>query len=178
MFCPQTPIASGGWRLRPQALSVTRLSCTNLLTTSSNFDILVNFLTWGFSLFPLANPGYVLNQPPTFWSFILYPTKKYLFSRPSSDVIACDLRFSPPPNSKSWLRLCIKPCAICIPDTGCRILVLHRRSRDFGLGGGLNRKSQAMTSSESFEKKYFFMGHRTLQRCKAAKYTLHCFQSA
>ena len=27
-----------------------------------------------------------------------------------------DLRFRPPPNSKSRLRLCIKPCAICIPD--------------------------------------------------------------
>ena len=42
-----------------------------------------------------------------------------------------DLRFSPPPNSKSRLRLCIKPCAICIPDTGCCILVflahLHER---------------------------------------------------
>ena len=35
-----------------------------------------------------------------------------------------DLRFSPPPNSKSRLRLCIKPCAICIPDTGRCILVL------------------------------------------------------
>ena len=37
-----------------------------------------------------------------------------------------DLRFSPPPNSKSRLRLCIKPCAICIPDTGCCIFVLLR----------------------------------------------------
>ena len=35
-----------------------------------------------------------------------------------------DLRFSPPPNSKSRLCLCIKPCAICIPDTGRCILVL------------------------------------------------------
>ena len=37
-----------------------------------------------------------------------------------------DLRFSPPPNSKSRLRLCIRPCAICIPDTGCCIFVLLR----------------------------------------------------
>ena len=35
-----------------------------------------------------------------------------------------DLRFSPPPNPKSRLRLCIKPCAICIPTTGCCIFVL------------------------------------------------------
>ena len=35
-----------------------------------------------------------------------------------------DLWFSPPPNSKFRLRLCIKPCAIRIPDTGRCILVL------------------------------------------------------
>ena len=42
-----------------------------------------------------------------------------------------DLRFSPPPNLKSRLRLCIKSCAICIPDTGRGKLVLlahlHKR---------------------------------------------------
>ena len=35
-----------------------------------------------------------------------------------------DLRFSPPPNSKSRLCLRIKPCAICIPDTDRGMLVL------------------------------------------------------
>ena len=35
-----------------------------------------------------------------------------------------DLRFSPPPNSKSRLRLYIRSCAICIPDTVRCILVL------------------------------------------------------
>ena len=30
--------------------------------------------------------------------------------------------------------------------------LMHRRSQDFGLGGGLNRKSNAMTSSEIFKK--------------------------
>ena len=61
------------------------------------------------------------------------------------------LRFSPPPNSKFRLRLCIKPCAICIPDTGRCILVLlaHLHKR-------------LLT---------------TLLRCKATKYTLHCFQA-
>ena len=37
-----------------------------------------------------------------------------------------DLWFSPPPNSKSRLCLCIKLCAICIPDIGCCIFVLLR----------------------------------------------------
>ena len=62
-----------------------------------------------------------------------------------------DLRFSPPPNSESSLCLCIKPCAICIPDTGRCILVLLAHLHE-----------QLLT---------------TLQRCKATKYTLHCFQS-
>ena len=31
-----------------------------------------------------------------------------------------------PPNQKSWLRLCIKPCVMCIPDTGRFIFVLLR----------------------------------------------------
>ena len=35
-----------------------------------------------------------------------------------------DLRFSPPPKSKSRLRLYIKPCAIYIPDTVRCILAL------------------------------------------------------
>ena len=42
MLRPQTPIASGSWWLRPQASFVTCLSCTNLLTTSPNFDTLIN----------------------------------------------------------------------------------------------------------------------------------------
>ena len=33
--------------------------------------------------------------------------------------------------------------------------LMHKRSQDFGLGGGLNRKSHAMTSSEFFEKRDF-----------------------
>ena len=45
----------------------------------------------------------------------------------------------------------IKPCAICIPDTGCCILVLLAHLHE-----------RLLT---------------TLQRCKATKYTLHCFQS-
>ena len=34
--------------------------------------------------------------------------------------------------------------------------LMHRRSQDFGLGGGLNRKSHTMTSSEIFEKRDFY----------------------
>ena len=37
--------------------------------------------------------------------------------------------------------------------------LMHRRSQEFGLGGGLNRKSHAMKSSEIFEKRVF-MGQR------------------
>ena len=55
------------------------------------------------------------------------------------------------PNPKSRLRLCYKPYAICIPDTGCCILVL------------LTHLHKRLLT--------------TLQRRKAAKYTLHCFQS-
>ena len=33
--------------------------------------------------------------------------------------------------------------------------LMHRRSQDFGLGGGLNRKSHGMMSSEVFEKREF-----------------------
>ena len=32
----------------------------------------------------------------------------------------------PPPNSKAWLRLCIKPCAMRLPDSGRCISVLLR----------------------------------------------------
>ena len=37
--------------------------------------------------------------------------------------------------------------------------LMLRRSQDFGLGGGLNRKSRALMSSEIFEKR-LFMGER------------------
>ena len=79
---PQTPIASGSWWFRPQAPSDTRLSCTNLLTTSPNFDnIIINLFTvsCSFSLFSLTNPGYVLKQTLSFWSFIFCPIKSLSF---------------------------------------------------------------------------------------------------
>ena len=43
------------------------------------------------------------------------------------------------------------------PVSGIHIAhgLMYRRSQDFGLGGGLNRKLQAMTSSEIFEKRDF-----------------------
>ena len=40
---PQTPISSDSWGLRFHALCVTCLSCTNLLTTSPNFDRIEKF---------------------------------------------------------------------------------------------------------------------------------------
>ena len=33
--------------------------------------------------------------------------------------------------------------------------LMQRRSQDFGLGGGPNRTSHGMTSSEIFKKRYF-----------------------
>ena len=43
------------------------------------------------------------------------------------------------------------------PVCGMRVAqahgLMHRRSQDFGLGAGLNRKSHAMTSSEIFRSK-------------------------
>ena len=43
------------------------------------------------------------------------------------------------------------------PVSGMNIAhgLMHNCSQDFGLGGGLNRKSHAMTSSEIFEKRDF-----------------------
>ena len=66
-------------------------------------------------------------------------------------MLLYDLQFSPPPNSKSRLRQCIKQCAICIPDTSRCILVLLAHLHEWL--------------------------HTTLQRCKATKYTLNYFQS-
>ena len=145
---PQTPITSSGWGLRSHTPSVTCLSGTNLLTTSPNFDWIEKILTSGSSPSSTANPGYEPNQTPSFYSL---SHKKSLFSKIFDDVNACDLRFSPPSNSKSRRRLCIKPCAICIPETGCCILILLAHLHEWLL--------------------------TTLQRCKAIKYTLHCFQS-
>ena len=44
-----------------------------------------------------------------------------------------------------------------LPVSGMHIAygLMHKRSEDFGLGGGLNRKSHAMTSLEIFEKRDF-----------------------
>ena len=43
------------------------------------------------------------------------------------------------------------------PVSGMHIAhgLMHRRSQDFELGGGLNRTSHAMTSLEIFEKRDF-----------------------
>ena len=40
----------------------------------------------------------------------IFAPQKITFSKISDDVIACDLWFGPPPpNQKSWLRLCPEP---------------------------------------------------------------------
>ena len=55
-----------GWGLRPHAPSVTCLSCTNLLTTSPDFDRIETFLSCCSSPSSIANPAYEPNQTPTF----------------------------------------------------------------------------------------------------------------
>ena len=119
-----------GWGLRPHAHSVTCLSCTNLLKTSPNFDRIERFLTCGSNPSSIANPGYEPNQTPSFWSFILCVIKSPSFQKLLM-TSSHDLRFSLPPYSKFRLRLCIKSCAICIPDTGCCIweLFAHLHER-------------------------------------------------
>ena len=124
MLCPQIFIASGGWWLHLLAPSVTRLSCTNLLTPSPNFDMLVKLFNLRFYSFPFSKSWLRAKSDLKRLIFYSLSHKKSLFSKISDDVNACDLWFSPPPNPKSWLRQCIKPRAICIPDTGCRMLVL------------------------------------------------------
>ena len=117
-----------------------------------NFDRIEKFLTCGSSPSSVANPDYEPNQTPSFWSFILCPIKSPSFQQLLMTSLH-DLRFRPLPNSKSRLRLCIIPCAICIPDTGRGTLVLLAHLHEW-------------------------LAHlHTLQRRKATKYPLHCFQS-
>ena len=129
---------------------MTCLSRTNLLTTSPNFDKTEKILICGSSPSSIARPGFEPNQTPSFRSFILCSIKSPSFQKLLMTSLH-DLRFSSPPNSKFRLRLCIKPCAICIPDTSRCILVLLAHLHE-----------RLLT---------------TLLRCKATKYTLHCFQS-
>ena len=140
------------WGLRPHAPSVTCLSCTNLLTTSLNFNRIEKFLTCGSSSSSVPNPGYEPNQTPSFWSFILCPIKSPTFQKflMTSLHVICDLALLPIQNP-GYIRLCIKPWVTCIPDTGCCILVLLAHLHE-----------RLLT---------------TLQRRKATKYTLNCFQS-
>ena len=142
MLRPQTPIASGGWWLRPQALSVPRLSCTNFLSTSPNFDMLVKLFNLRFS-FPFSKSWLRAKSDPQHLIFHSLSHANSLFSKISEDVIACDLQFCPLPNPKPWLPLCITSCAICLPNTGYCILVL------------LTHLHERLLT--------------TLQRCKAAK---------
>ena len=55
------------------------LSCTNLLTTSPNFDRREKFFTCGFSPSFIANSDCEPNQTPSFWSFILCAIKSPSF---------------------------------------------------------------------------------------------------
>ena len=129
---------------------MTCLSCTNLLTTFPNFDRIEKIFTCGSSPSTNSKSSLRAKSDAQLLIFILSPVKS-----PSVQELLMtslhDLRFSPPPNSKSRLRLCIKPSAICITDTSCCIVILLAHLHE-----------RLLT---------------TLQRCKATKFTLHCFQS-
>ena len=64
-----------------------------------------------------------------------------------------DLRFSPPPNSKSRLRLRIKPCAICIPDTGRGMLVLLAHLHEWLLTTEVESRTQGSRPRPRTQKK-------------------------
>ena len=92
---PQPPAAGpGGSAPRP---AVTRLSCTNLLTTSPNFDVLVKLFTLRIKSFSFSKSWLRAKSDPQLLIFYSLTHKKSLFSKISDDVIARDLRFSPPP---------------------------------------------------------------------------------
>ena len=86
---------SSGWGLRPHAPPVTCLSCTNLLTTSPNFERIEKILTCRSSPSSIANPGYEPNQTPSFWFFNLCLTKSPSFQKLLMTSLH-DLQFSPP----------------------------------------------------------------------------------
>ena len=58
-------------------------------------------------------------------------------------------------SNRSWR--CVNNIKMQQPVSGMHIAhgLMYRRSQDFGLGEGLNRKSHAITSSEIFEKRDF-----------------------
>ena len=124
--------------------SVTCLSCTNFLATFPKFHGKEKFLICG------SGPSFLHSKSrlraksdAQLLIFILSPIKSPSFQGLLMTSLH-DLRVSSPPNLKSRLRLRIKPCAICIPDTSRCILVLlaHLHERLF----------------------------TTMQRCKATKY--------
>ena len=105
-LCPQTPIAIGGWGLCPQTPVSDTFEYTSLLNTSSKLDF-YTFQQLVFALSLHQNSGKVPSGYGFRSSILRYLCpQKITFSKIFDDVIACDLWFGPPPNQKSWLRLC------------------------------------------------------------------------
>ena len=100
---PSDPIVFGwlGGRSLVQASSVNCLSCTNLLTTSPNFDMLVKLFNLQFYSFPFSKSWLRAKSDSQLLIFHSLPHKKSLFTRIFDDVIVCDLRFGPPPQFKT-----------------------------------------------------------------------------
>ena len=106
MLCPQSPIAFGTWRLRPLASLETRLSCTNLLTTSFSFDTLINLFDLRFSSFLFskswlhakADPQLLIfhflsHKSLSFWKFLMTLLHViYGLAPPLSKILAPHIR--------------------------------------------------------------------------------------
>ena len=125
-----------------------RLSCSNLLTASPNFDILVKIFTCSSSPSPLAK-SWLRAKPYPQLTFHSLSRKNSLFSKISDDIIACNLRFAPPhPIQKPGYAYAINRVQCAYQITVVASLYCH-----------------ALFTSGC------------LQHSKGAKYTLHCFQS-
>ena len=99
-LCPQTPIAISGWGLCPQTTVSDTFEYSSLLNTSSKLDF-YTFQQLVFALFftkILAKCHQATASDLPFYD--IFAPQKITFSKISDDVIACDLWFGPPPQSK------------------------------------------------------------------------------
>ena len=81
-LCPQTPIATGGWRLRPKTPVCDTFEYTSFLNTSAKLDIIA-FQLLVFALLPLPKSWLSDSRPrlQIFYSTISLPYKKIHFRK-------------------------------------------------------------------------------------------------
>ena len=100
------------WRVgvRLQTRSVIRLGCTNLITTSSNFDVFVKLFNLRFYF--ISKSWFRAKPDLQLLIFHSLFREKSLFSKISNDFIACDLRFGSPIQSPSFAYLHYTLCNV------------------------------------------------------------------